>query len=666
MREQLLYVLEASATRSTGEGWLGTKLFPKPDAGESLSDDGGTCSGQGACQASCGVDGCSRVGRKVEANQHSRVRARPASWNTAKSPSMWSGCRSVDRDDDCWGDGDGYLTLRPFPSAADSAAAGAAGASAANVRSRVGSDDAAIQMDDAPLCSPGQGSSAPTSRVDRFLEVFSRLQPARKALNLYESPTPPPKARRGSGGEMEGGTALSPPRVAATCSDRRGGIASLEPKQQTESVGAGRSKTSPGVRSGEGGAEIGAGAAEGTRDVGGGNELSTRLPKRPALQDLSSTGVSAAAAAADKRTTVEAVARTIVGNRHQHPSMRQVGCESRNLVAASPSALNISRGVARSQEQQQEQRSPSLRRKVSRETPEHPQNRHHQPANEPAEEPRRLDQEEASSTGPGTGSTPAVGCVSVSVAKKSKGREQGTHAHNVGHALARKKCLPTDDVGVSGSVSEERASSTSPVSLPSHAPAATVMSDDTMATGKRRKSAAPVDRAQKFSKTASGGGESSARQDGSRNSGRMKGRLAGASVAAAAAVQRTTSSREKCSIEVESTSTAAGGDKKLSGDPPSGTKRSAPVSSQWRGSKSLGPLAHRASSGLLRSADLAPASVAELGPAANDGLVAPAAAAAAAAVDVSQEEECQGREADVFQKVGAILSGVFLLGRFWL
>jgi len=650
VRAQLLYVLEASATTSQRErdGWLGTNLFPKPDVGDGevdcLMDDGradgcfcgDTCSDQGVvCQASCGADGYGArrvcVGRKAEANKSifsSRVRARP-SWGTAKSLSVqkrdWLGIRSggssIDKDDDCWGDGDGHLTLKPFPTAVETAAAVAA---AEGARSDIGTNgglgDVAKPTDDAQLCPKGQGSPAPISRVDRFLEVFSRLQPARKALNLYESPPPSPTAREGRcvGLDVEvGGDS------AGTCSDRRGGMASSEPMEQTEHMDVRESKTtSAGVGSTQGGAGIGAGAARGSSaEVDG--EMTTPLSKRPALQPLSSSGVSTAAAAANEGPSVKAVANTAVDHHH--------GSSSSSISG----------------------------RKASRETPGSPKSRHqdHQPAH------GRVDELLARSTGTGDSvgrfpsSVPAVGYTT----KKNKGREWDTH--RVGHAHARETYLPKDDVSASASSSSRpgRARSPASVSPTSQAPAAMPMLVETTAveTAKRRKSATPVDRAQaptRSPSTPGSGGEEPPSTLG--NSRRITGDLAGASVAVA--VKRSpppsispSGEIDKCAIEIESKSTVAGAGRKmkLSGALQSGTKRSAPGSSQWRGSKSRGPLAHRASSGLLRSADLTSASgVMGLGPAASDNLME-SAAVDANNVDVSREDERQGREADVFQKV---------------
>lgn len=199
-RVQLSHVLAAfgdGTARSAGR--LGTSLFPKATPNETLDGDGpcDDCGGSGECS-----DGCERVygggvgrdGRRVIGGGNRRVRPRPALWGTRPSAEQRGrfGFWQDDGDDDCWGDGDGHLTLRRFPSRGVDASAGA--------REENGEGEAPPIADTELSCKEGKVLTSSSTRADRFLEIFSRLQPARRALNVQE-PAPVASAVSSGGGE---------------------------------------------------------------------------------------------------------------------------------------------------------------------------------------------------------------------------------------------------------------------------------------------------------------------------------------------------------------------------------------------------------------------------------------------------------------------------------
>lgn len=192
-RHQLLYVLEASENVVAQEGiWLGTQLFPRVPGGdfsagdEPPSESGGNSKFENLCQGEWEDDcGCNKDGRVITGSRNRRVRARPSSWGappTSKQQGwlgMWS---EIDDGDDCWGDGDGYLTLKPFPSRE------VADGSELNENGEI----SAPQIDDLKVTLNCEEAPLSSSRADRFLEVFSRLQPARRALKLKSTVMVPP------------------------------------------------------------------------------------------------------------------------------------------------------------------------------------------------------------------------------------------------------------------------------------------------------------------------------------------------------------------------------------------------------------------------------------------------------------------------------------------
>ena len=205
-RVQLLHVLEAfgGGTAQSG-GRLGTNLFPKATPNNALIGDDlcGDCGGNGECSDGCeGVcdGGVGRDGRRVMGGKTRRVRPRPASWGTRPSVEqrgrlgLWR-----DGDDDCWGDGDGHLTLRRFPPREVDAGAG--------VREEKGEMEAPLIADAELNSKKGKVLTSSSSRADRFLEVFSRLQPARRALNVQE-----PSVVLSGGGERAGESCAGLPK----------------------------------------------------------------------------------------------------------------------------------------------------------------------------------------------------------------------------------------------------------------------------------------------------------------------------------------------------------------------------------------------------------------------------------------------------------------------
>ncbi|CAN0520892.1 unnamed protein product, partial [Ectocarpus sp. 8 AP-2014] len=296
---QLLYLREASARGPAhGGGWLGTQLFPTPDEEEASADDGsmdcccaGTGGGEGACRSSCGVGECGTGRNKRTRKENRRVRGRPASWVARPNDEQrgwfgtWPAGGSVDDGGvDCWGDGDGYLTLKAFPPPE-------------TLVESDGEDEsdgggAVMPADAAQSMRLGEeGSPAPSSRVDRFLQVFSRLQPARRALRLHEPPTPTPTPTPQDSGDNRAnakvknvGTRSPPTAVAPTNkntiasssgpqqAERPGGSPTMRPSVELEPGGAGNSARTGTARSCEG---------ERVR------ELTTPPPKRTALETIS-------------------------------------------------------------------------------------------------------------------------------------------------------------------------------------------------------------------------------------------------------------------------------------------------------------------------------------------------------------------------------------------
>lgn len=189
-RTQLLCLLETDRGKTPQHGgWLGTRLFPKANADDGSVVDKSCGAGEGGCDGVVRKASFSGTPRgiggdgRIAGTRAGRVRPRPASWDPLPRTGLEIWPRGLD---DCWGDGDGYLTLRPFPSREG---LGESGAPCSGGERVVRRDDI-----DAKLGSNGHDDDpAPTSRAERFLAVFAKLQPARRALNL-EVPASPSSA----------------------------------------------------------------------------------------------------------------------------------------------------------------------------------------------------------------------------------------------------------------------------------------------------------------------------------------------------------------------------------------------------------------------------------------------------------------------------------------
>lgn len=184
-RAQLSYVLQASieGTEQNG-GWLGTQLFPPPGAeGGLATSDPCVHHGDNGTVGDMSIEsGAAPDRRRMAGSGKRRVRARPASWGESPRNEQrgWRGLWPDGGDSDCWGDGDGFLTLRPFPPCEMDVESGSQDEGRTSDTS--GSAAGGVQ-----LSSKGKDNAAPASRADRFLEVFARLQPARRALHLEDA-----------------------------------------------------------------------------------------------------------------------------------------------------------------------------------------------------------------------------------------------------------------------------------------------------------------------------------------------------------------------------------------------------------------------------------------------------------------------------------------------
>lgn len=640
-RAQLLYTLEASAAGETskGGGWLGTHLFPKPGAIDSGVDERradclcNSNGGQDTWGLSCGAVACgaSRDDGKVTVTKSSRVRARPASWGTRICGKRrgWLGIWSGGTDgedgnnyDDCWGDGDGHLTLRPFPSLAESGA------------EDVSDDGAAALVGDTELLPPNEQSNpAPASRADRFLQVFSQLQPARKALNLYESPPSSPKASEDNRAQVERTSERWIPRVDDV--HARVDSAKLDPKNQAETADAGiPPATRPIVVDLE---ERGTAPGARNRATASGYEggivgkLTMPVPKRAALESLR----PAEASAGDRLPqSVKAASG--------RPSWGDTECQNRHAASSTEVPCSL---------------EPASGRKVSRkESSVASQQNRRQTAPQRQEGPRWHGEGGHTDTG-GSGETPrspAPALRRASEAKYSSGADRVTNdttassrdSPRIIKTSGRDTPVPTSGAAGTGSSSARLGRATTPpVPLTSQSPGA--MPVENGATGKRRKPLAPVDRAHLTSPECETL-EPTLRQASLGSSGGMINRLACAS--------STTNQPTVARQNRQGTPTANDRSKELRADPQLDKKHAAAFSSQWSGSRSRGALACRASSGLLRSVDLAAepgnqqtgSEVEKLAPAASNGLVELSAS------DVSQQELCEGHEMDMSQNVGSI------------
>lgn len=191
VRAQLSYVREAlGAGMTNGEPWPETRLFPTAGASCSsvINDLSATCDSQGdggediGENNAGGIEGSSGEQEGIVFDRIRRVRPRPASWGArARDDGCgWVGMWPAGYDD-CWGDGDGYLTLKPFPSREEMAKSVAKDQSA---------EEASAQTDDLRPIPGEQQLPTGSSLADRFLEVFRQLQPARRALKLADCQGP--------------------------------------------------------------------------------------------------------------------------------------------------------------------------------------------------------------------------------------------------------------------------------------------------------------------------------------------------------------------------------------------------------------------------------------------------------------------------------------------
>ena len=195
MRAQLTLVVGDSAQGARNVGWVGTRLFPNPTreddviAHDEFATRKGHENGPRSNLASFRVREVEeRPKQSLKGAKNRRVRPRPASWGARSCDEhngMWRDCPHWDS----WGDGDGYLTLRPFPASEESAGSDATVEDGEEDRPIDGNRGDSVHLEDV----------APSSRADRFLQVFELLQPARLALNLKEA-MPAPRSEERSGG----------------------------------------------------------------------------------------------------------------------------------------------------------------------------------------------------------------------------------------------------------------------------------------------------------------------------------------------------------------------------------------------------------------------------------------------------------------------------------
>lgn len=638
-RAQLLYALEASAAGGAPKsgGWLGTRLFPKPVVEDSEVDDRRI----DCRRSSTNVDrGALRPDfRRVAANENRRVRGRPASWGARPSGKRrgWLGIWSdgVDgedgsNDDNCWGDGDGHLTLRPFPPSAESGAAGM-------------SDGGAVaRSDDAEsLRSNEEGNPAPSSRADIFLQVFSQLQPARRSLNLHVSPPSSPKVNKGTRAGVDRPGERLAPRVDAK--DASENIVILASKNQAETVRAGDSPTTrPVVDVKEGGTAPRARAGATANSCKGGivSEVTTSVPKRAVLDTL-----FLAEASADDNL------RPSIKTAPGRPSVGDAECENRRHDALS-APRSSSTGPPCSLE-------PVSGRKFGRKEPSAvSQHSRRQTAQQRQEESRRHEGRGHTGTGgpdkvpcsaapavrstSGVKDSSGVDCVIIDTVASSR-----NYSRVITSSVQDTKLPKVDAADAASTSAGSGRATTAPGPATSQSPEVAIPVEK-RATGKRRNFPAPFEGAQL--KAVCEAPEPAPRLVSLARSGGMTGRVAGASITS----KPPPAARENC----QGAPITNEGGNKSKGDPQLGKRNAAPFSSQRSGSRSRGALGYRASSGLLRSAEFAAESgnqqtgkeEVKVTPAASDGPVEPVEPAASG---TSIQELCQGHEMDVPQNVGS-------------
>ncbi|CAN0173068.1 unnamed protein product [Ectocarpus sp. 12 AP-2014] len=653
---QLLYLREASARRPAhGGGWLSTQLFPTPDEEEESADDGsmdcccaGTGGGEGACWSSCGVGECGTGRNKRMRKENRRVRGRPASWGARPNDEQrgwfgtWAASGSVDDGGvDCWGDGDGYLTLKAFPPPEtlvesdgedDSDGGGAVMPADAEQSMRLGEE----------------GSTTPSSRADRFLQVFSRLQPARRALRLHEPSTPPPTPQdsgdnRANAKVQNVGKRSPPTAVAPT---NKNTIASSSGPQQAERPG-GSPTMRPSVELEPGGARNNARAGTARSCEGESvRELTTPPLKRAALEPISE----------------------VSANNNRRPSATTASSPVQSTSAAIIASFKPVSGHKISRKQPPEGR-PRQQRQPAHQSGEEGSRRHEQEGHNrtssegasrnsslPTPTVRRTSTFEVQACSGGVENSVSARSGNSPRVVKTPGKRNGPANESAADAVSgqsrgnspRVVKTPADR---NGPANESAASATAPSSVGSERATSApqtrrpvAVANENLTIGEHRKRTAHVDRAP-VDATTHGVPQPPPRHGSSTSADGVKRLMPGATVAK----KRASSSHER---NVRVSSMDAGGHRRSQRDPPPGLQRAIHTSSQWNGSRSRGALTSRASSGLLRSADLAAPSEnqlkekknAKVAPAANDGVVDLAGS------NSSQLEECEGRKADMPQK----------------
>lgn len=579
-RAQLVYVLEASAgSTAQDEGWIGTRLFPKPREGEDAVDDVCVCSGsdQDVCRASCGAEACwaGRGGKTVKGGRNGRVRARPASWRAHPRdeqrgiwPGSWDASTNVD---DCWGDGDGYLTLRPFPPPEPQ---GRSGAGAEDETRGDHSAAVAGQGGAESSRSRTQLDSAPSSRAERFLEVFSRLQPARTALNLPESPPPSPTfsprpteiRKPAVGHEDDGAGPRLPPNIVVG-GGGGGSVSSVGQKRQPQAA----ADVSTAVR------PVAERCAEGS--------IAPPLPKRTALETIA-------------------------------PCSARNNQRQATKTAPSSAAQTSSPVVARSRGSSPERTVTPTRTQVSaeyRQGPKQPVPAQRSVVVLEEQDPRRGAKETLGRSVPVGARKPvpsAQAQAKVGVRDHSRAQDMASEAlARNGDTPGITKAPATHDVPSSeDSAGAKDSTSPQPVRVsgatvpPTLRPAASMDKEDVPIGKRGNPDMMSVDRAHEGSVTARAAPNPPLGRGSSGSSDRMIGRLPGATVT----VKRGSTSRESG----DNPSTAGKDDgnsdndnRRSRGERRPGMKLAARVGSQWGCRRTVGALSSRASSGLLRNAD---------------------------------------------------------------
>lgn len=186
IRAQLLHVLNISNEETNDDKWWqDMQLFPGSNNDDSNSDEachspfGSTDTSFCADPRDCCVEGFGNsIGHCSDTrSHHGSPRLQSRDVNSYEIGRRWLGTWP-EGDDDCCGDGDGYLTLRPFPRQ------DALSLSEQLHRTRVDAATSVAVSDVKRGQEEFPSSSSPPSRI---LGLFRRLQPARMALKLERS-----------------------------------------------------------------------------------------------------------------------------------------------------------------------------------------------------------------------------------------------------------------------------------------------------------------------------------------------------------------------------------------------------------------------------------------------------------------------------------------------